>query len=64
MANGIHAYNALLYPFHTKTESVTNDNSKIIALSINLGFPNGIAIRPVTIIETNTINVAREYKSI
>ena len=59
VANGIHTYNALLYPFHIKAKSVTNDNSKIIALSINLGFPNGIAIKPVTTIETKTINVTR-----
>ena len=58
-ANGIHAYSALWYPFHIRTDSAINVNSKIIALSINLGFPNGIAIKPVTAIETKTINVIR-----
>jgi hypothetical protein len=57
--NGIHTYSALLYPLHIKTNSMTNDNSKIIALSINLGFPNGIAIKPIATIETKTIRVAR-----
>ena len=38
-ANGIQEQSALLYPFHnTKTESVTNDNSKITTPSINLNF--------------------------
>ena len=38
-ANGIQAQSALLYPFHnTKTESVTNDNSKITTPSMNLYF--------------------------
>ncbi|WP_458720755.1 hypothetical protein [Candidatus Nitrosocosmicus sp. R] len=59
VANGIHAYNALSYPFHIKTDSEINVNSKIIALSINFGFPNGIAIKPVAAIETKTINVTR-----
>ena len=58
-ASGIHAYSALPYPFHIKIVSVTNDNSKIIALSINLGFPNGIAIKPIAVMETKAINVAR-----
>jgi hypothetical protein len=35
-ANGIQVYSALPYPFHIKIVSVTNDNSKIIALSIIL----------------------------
>jgi hypothetical protein len=38
---------------------MTDDNSKIIALSINIGFPNGIAIKPIAAIETKTISVAR-----
>jgi hypothetical protein len=59
VANGIHAYSALLYPFHIKADSMINVNSKIIALSINLGFPNGIAIKPVTATATKTINVIR-----
>ncbi len=59
VANGIHAYSALLYPFHIKADNVTNDNSKIIALSINLGFPNGIAIKPTVAIDNNTISVVR-----
>ena len=42
-----------------EADSVINVNSKIIALSINLGFPNGIAIKPVAVIETKTINVIR-----
>lgn len=58
-ANGIQAYSALLYPFHIKADSVANDSSKIIALSINLGFPNGIAIKPSAAIETKIIRVAR-----
>ena len=57
--SGIHTYSALLYPLHINTNSMTNDNSKIIALSINLGFPNGIAIKPIAAIETKTISVAR-----
>jgi len=57
--NGIHTYSALLYPLHIKTNSMTNDNSKIIALSINLGFPNGIAIKPIAAIEPKTISVTR-----
>ena len=43
----------------SKTNSMTDDNSKIIALSINFGFPNGIAIIPIAAIETKTISVAR-----
>jgi hypothetical protein len=58
-ASGIHAYNALLYPFHIKAEREVNDSSKIIALSINLGFPSGIAIKPSAVIETKIISVAR-----
>ncbi|VFJ14945.1 protein of unknown function [Candidatus Nitrosocosmicus franklandus] len=56
-ARGIHAYNALLYPFHINTNRVTKDNSKIIALSTKLGFPNGIATKPVAIMVTKIINV-------
>ena len=59
MAIGIHAYSALLYPFHMKADIVANDNSSTIALSMNLGFPNGIAIKPSTVIETKIITVAR-----
>ncbi len=58
-ANGIHTYSALLYPFHIKANSTKNDISKTIAISINLGLPNGIAIKPTATIETKTINVAR-----
>ena len=57
--NGIQGYSALLYPFHTKTDSVTNDNSKIIALSMNLGFPKGIATKPIATIETKIIRATR-----
>ena len=53
------SYDALLYPLHNKIDSITNDISKIIALSINLGFPNGIAINPNTVIETKVIREAR-----
>jgi hypothetical protein len=53
------AYSALLYPFHIKADTVANDNSKIIALSMNLGFPIGIAINPIATIETKIIIVAR-----
>jgi hypothetical protein len=42
-----------------KTDSVANEISNIIALSMNLGFPNGIAIIPSTVIETKVIRVAR-----
>lgn len=59
MAMGIQAYKALLYPLHNKTDSVIKDNSKAIALSIKLGLPNGIAIRPVTTIKIKTTKVAR-----
>jgi hypothetical protein len=58
-ASRIHAYSALLYLFHIKAESEANDSSKIIALSINLGFPSGIAIKPSAVIETKIISVAR-----
>ena len=58
-ANGIHAYSALPNPLHIKADSATNDSSKTMALSINLGFPNGIAIRPTAAMETKTISVAR-----
>ncbi len=63
-ANGMQAYNVLLYPLHIKTDSATNDNSKRIALSIKLGLPNGMAIKPVATIKIKTINVARTYKFI
>ncbi|HEX5905322.1 MAG TPA: hypothetical protein VFY50_04685 [Candidatus Nitrosocosmicus sp.] len=56
-AMGIQAYNALLYPFNIKTNSVIKDNSRIIALSIKFGFPNGIAIKPVAIMEPRMIKV-------
>ena len=59
-AMGIQAYNALLYPFNIKTNSVIKDNSSIIALSIKLGFPNGIAIKPVAIMEPRMIKVVRK----
>lgn len=58
-AIGIHAYRVLLYPFHMKADIVANDNSNIIALSMNLGFPKGIAIKPSTVIEIKIITVAR-----
>ena len=58
-AIGIHAYRALLNPFHMKADIVANDNSNTIALSMNSGFPNGIAIKPSTVIETKIITVAR-----
>jgi hypothetical protein len=29
---GIHAYNACVYPFHKKTDRITNDSSNAIAL--------------------------------
>ena len=45
------------YPFHTKTDSVTNGNSKMIALSINLEFPKGSATKPTATMEINTIRV-------
>jgi hypothetical protein len=59
VARGMHANSALLYPLHNKTNSVTNDSSKTIALSINLGLPNGIAIKPTVAIENKTTSVAR-----
>jgi hypothetical protein len=59
MAIGIQAYSALLYPFHRKAEIVANDNSNTIALSMKLGFPNIIAIKPSTVMETKIITVAR-----
>ena len=58
----IHTYiHTMLYCILSvsKTNSMTDDNSKIIALSINFGFPNGIAIIPIAAIETKTISVAR-----
>jgi hypothetical protein len=58
-ASGIHTNRALPHPFHIKADSATNDSSKMIALSINLGFPNGIAIKPTMAMEIKTINVAR-----
>ena len=54
----LQAYSALLYPLHDKTDTVTNDNSKIIALSMNLAFPIGIATKPIATIETKIIIVA------
>ena len=45
--------------FHIRSDSATNDVSKIRALSINLGFPNGIAIKPNTVIETKVNRAAR-----
>lgn len=57
-AIGIHAYSALLYPFHMKADIVANDNSNTIALSMNSGFPNGIAIKPSTMIEMRVVSVA------
>jgi hypothetical protein len=59
VANEKHAYSALPYPFHSKANSATNVSSKIIALSINLGFPNGMAIKPTVAIESRTISAAR-----
>jgi hypothetical protein len=58
-AIGIQAYNALLYPFHIKNDNVANDNTNTIALSMNLGFPNGVAIIPSAVITTRIIKVAR-----
>jgi hypothetical protein len=63
-AIGMQAYSTLLYPFHIKTDRVANDNSKIIALSMNLGFPNGIAIKPSIVMKTKMIRVARICESI
>lgn len=64
MAKGIQAYKALLYLLHIKTNNAINDNSKIIALSIKLGLPNGMATKPVATIQIKTIKVARTYMSI
>ena len=58
-ASGMQAYNALLYPLHIKTNSVTKDNSNKIALSIKLGLPNGMAIKPVATIKIKATKVAR-----
>jgi hypothetical protein len=58
VANGIHANSALLYPFHIKADSVTNDTSKIVSRSINWGLPKWIAIKPIAAIENKTISVA------
>lgn len=51
VATGIHADRSLLYPFHTKADSATNDSSKTTALPINFRFPNGIAIKPTVAME-------------
>jgi hypothetical protein len=54
-AIGTQAYNALVYPFQIKNDKDAKQSSKTIALSRNLGFPKGIAIRPIIVIDIRVI---------
>ena len=54
-AIGMHAYSGLVYPLQTKNDRDAKQSSNTIALSRNLGFPKGIAIRPTIVIDISVI---------